>query len=82
MNEMQKKIREMTLVLLYLTSWEEKEFDMKFRRSWKGYDFDILNELSDEGLVSDSRRSKSIILRESGVEQAEALLVKYGITME
>ena len=24
MNEMQKKIREMTLVLLYLTSWEEK----------------------------------------------------------
>jgi len=55
---------------------------MKFRRSWKGYDFDILNELSDEGLISDSRRSKSIILRESGVEQAEALLVKHGITMK
>jgi len=33
MDEMQKKIREMTLVLLYLTSWEEKWLAERFEVS-------------------------------------------------
>ena len=39
---MEERIKELTLILLYLTSWEEKNIPGEMRRSWKGYDFDIL----------------------------------------
>lgn len=39
---MEERIKELTLLLLYLTSWEEKNILVEMRRSWKGYDFDIL----------------------------------------
>jgi len=74
-----EKMKELTLMLLYLSSWEEGPKDMSYRRSWKGYDFDILNELAEEELIYDSRRAKSVELGESGVERAKALLLEYGI---
>ena len=57
MPEKQKKtIRELTLMLMYLTSWEERDTpEMRavkkkelekyplVRRCWKGYDHDLLN---------------------------------------
>lgn len=72
---MEDKIKELTLLLLYLTSWEEK--DVKMRRSWKGYPFDIMNELMDEEKITGSYRAKSVYLTESGVEEAEKLMKKY-----
>lgn len=57
-------IKDLTLMLMYLTFWEEdivsnlhKRTDMsgfriQIRRTWKGYDFGILNELTDEGMVN------------------------------
>ena len=71
-------VRELTIMLLYLTSWTEKDL-REVQRSWKGYDFDILNELADEGLISDSKRSKSVYLFEEGVSTAKELLKKYGL---
>ena len=71
-------VKELTLMLLYLTSWTEKDL-REVQRSWKGYDFDILNELADEGLISDSKRSKSVYLFGDGVEKANTLLKKYGL---
>ena len=71
-------VKELTLMLLYLTSWTEKDL-REVQRSWKGYDFDVLNELADEGLISDSKRSKSVYLFEDGVAKADALLKKYGL---
>ena len=53
---------------------------IKYRRSWKGYDFDILNELSDEGLIGGSNRSKSAIIGEEGIQKAKELLEKYGLS--
>lgn len=73
---MDERIKELTLLLLYLTVWEENE-DEKYLRSWKGYDFDILNELSEKGLISDSKRSKSTYLTEKGVKLAKKLEEKY-----
>ena len=70
--------KELTIMLLYLTSWTETEF-REVQRSWKGYDFDILNKLTDEGLISDSKRSKSVYLFEEGVSTAKELLKKYGL---
>ena len=64
-------IKDMTLILMYLTSWKKslvpdvrKRPDQagiypKVRICWKGYDFSILNELTDEGLVNAGGRRKS-----------------------
>ncbi len=51
-------------------------------RSWKGYDFDILNELSDEGLTIDSKRAKSVLLIEDGISRAKEIAEKYGINVK
>lgn len=72
-------IRDLTLILLYLTSWKEDNFGFALRRSWKGYGFGVLNEFEDQDLVSGSRRSKSVYLSDKGIEAAKELLEKYGL---
>lgn len=50
--------------------------------AWKGYNFDILNELNDADYIRQGNhpsRSKSVYITESGMEQARKLLAKYGI---
>ena len=72
----QKTIHDLTLMLIYLTSWKEKREPA--RRAWKGYDFDVLNGLVDEGLLYDtSHRSKSTYLTPEGEGEAQALLERY-----
>jgi len=74
-----ESVKELTLMLIYLTSWKEKEFNEEYRRSWKGYDFGVLNELIDEELIFGSRKSKSVYIDENGIKAAKNLLIKYGI---
>ncbi|MDZ5473297.1 DUF6429 family protein [Bacillus sp. 31A1R] len=74
---MDDKIKELTLLLLYLTSWKEKSLDGEMRRSWKGYPFETLDELTDEDLIRGSIKSKSVYLTDEGVKEAELLLKKY-----
>lgn len=66
---MEEQIKELTLLLLYLNSWIEKEPYGEFHRAWKGYDFDILNLLEDENLISGSHKAKSTYLTKEGVEK-------------
>jgi hypothetical protein len=73
-------VKELTMMLLYLTSWREKDF-YECQRSWKGYDFDILDELADEGLISDSKRSKSVVLYDDGISMAKEFLRKYKLDL-
>lgn len=47
---MKEQIKELTL-LLYLTSWTEKEPYREYQKAWKGYDFDILNKLQSENMI-------------------------------
>ena len=37
----------LALALIYLTSWEENTFDSEMRRSWKGYEFGLLDRLRE-----------------------------------
>lgn len=76
---MDETIKELTLMLLYLTSWEENEFGMTYNRSWKGYNFDILNKLSEEDFITDSKKSKSIGITDEKIARAKKLLNKFGI---
>lgn len=87
-------IKDLTLMLMYLTSWEEssvpglrKKPDRagiypKVRLCWKRYDFDILNELTDEGLVNAGSRSESASFNAEGEAKARELLKAYGIKIE
>lgn len=90
--EQAKQIRELTLMLMYLTSWEEhdtpglravKRKELKryplVRRCWKGYDFRLLNELADGGLIYDSGRAQPAQITLKGEVEARKLLERYRI---
>ena len=84
---MRKSIEELTLLLMYLTSWEEDgyvadENDMpkeaKIKTCWKGYDFDIINKLTDEKYLYYSKyKNKSVSITPEGEELAKQLIDKY-----
>ncbi|KKI91469.1 transposase [Bacillus sp. SA1-12] len=74
---MEKTINELTLLLLYLTSWNENDLPNEMRRSWKGYPFDALNELTDKDFIRGSIKAKSVYLTEEGIKEAEKLVGKY-----
>ena len=54
----EEAMRELTLMLLYLSRFTQRE---KFHEAtdfyaWKGYDFDILNELDDADYIRQGNR--------------------------
>jgi hypothetical protein len=84
---MEKSIEELTLLLMYLTSWEEENlyYDEdnnmnkdKIKSSWKGYSFEAINELTDKGyLFAAKHKNKSVTLTKEGEKLAEKLIRKY-----
>lgn len=76
-------VEEMTLLLLYLTRFSEKDGGFTTENlSWKGYPFTVLNSFSDKGFISQGKhpsRSKSVWITPDGVAQAKKLLEQYGI---
>lgn len=82
---MEKNIEELTLLLMYLTSWEEKGFirdendeikEGKIKTCWNGYSFDVINKLTDKNYLYFSK-GKSITLTPAGEELAKKLTDKY-----
>jgi len=77
MSEESNTVEDMVLLLLFLFSWREKVApDYFVARSWKGYDFGVLDSLTEKGYISGSRRAKSVILTDEGVERASKLREK------
>ncbi len=72
-------VEDLSLILIYLTAWEEKVLDERFLRSWKGYPFEVLDKLAAEGYIFTSRRSRSVHLTQSGIEKAETLKRSYNL---
>lgn len=78
-------MRELTLMLLYLSRFTQGEtfHETASFYAWKGYDFDILNELDNADYIRQGNRpsrSKPVYITESGMKQAKKLLSKYGIS--
>jgi hypothetical protein len=76
--KMDPKVKDITLLLIYLTSWPEdskKELGKKVLRAWKGYEFELLDELEDANLIR--QFSKSLILTAEGKLKAEGLKKQY-----
>ncbi|WP_342430108.1 DUF6429 family protein [Neobacillus sp. FSL H8-0543] len=55
---------------MHLTSFPENYGLGDAQRSWKGYPFDSLNELTENDYIRGSKQSKSVYLAEKGIEQA------------
>ncbi len=77
---MDEKIKELNLLLLFLSGWEEDSRNNpgeKIYRAWNGYLFEVLNQLQDEKFIQQFRNGKSVILTKQGLERAEELKKKY-----
>jgi hypothetical protein len=67
-------MEDLTLLLIHLSSWKENaSADLGAVMSWKGYDFRVLDRLTEKGYISGSRGAKSVILTDEGVREAERL---------
>ena len=57
---MKDQIDELTLLLLYLTSFKDDYGMAEAQRSWKGYPFESLNELAENRLIVAGGQNLSI----------------------
>jgi hypothetical protein len=73
----EQTISELTLLLVALTSWQEKICGLNITQAWKGYDFRILDQLKEKGYVFGSKKSKLTTLTDEGLKKAEELSGKY-----
>ena len=70
-------MKELTLVLLYLSRFDDGFSNDK---AWKGYDWDVLDVLDQADFISKgSPKSKSVYLTEEGLDYARQILAKYDI---
>ena len=79
-NEKWKIVRELTLVLISLTGWEEDERNSpgkKVFRAFKGYRFEALDELEKQKFIWQVPGGKSLLLTDEGKQIAEQLKRKY-----
>lgn len=73
---MNPKIKELNLLLLMLSGWEEESRNHpgeKVFRSWKGYLFEALNELEEDKLIQQFKNTKSVIITPEGLRRAREL---------
>ena len=67
MNYDEKRIEEAVLALLTTFSFDGG-------RSWKGYDFDVMNALHEQGLIDEPRgKNKSVWLTAEGLKKGTAI---------
>ncbi|MDH6368041.1 MULTISPECIES: DUF6429 family protein [unclassified Breznakia] len=84
MKDPNQAVEELTLMLMYLTSFSETVIpgypdDI---RSWKGYPFSVMDKLANDELIYQGKRpskSKSISFNDEGLEKAKELLKEYDI---
>ena len=79
MNKVEERIVDLSLLLLFLNSWEEDGFDYgenekfvkkKLRRTWKDCSYGVLKILDERGYIYNSYKSKSIVICDEGVTKA------------
>jgi hypothetical protein len=77
MKNIETTIQELTLLLMYVSSWEEPPSGA--RKAWKGFSYEAMDCLLQDELISSKKSDKSVILTKDGIAAAKALLQEYGI---
>ena len=69
-----EKVDEITLALLYLTTFKDKHG----LRAWKSHDWDVLDRLHESGYIHDpATKAKSVMLTDEGAERSKRLFEKH-----
>jgi hypothetical protein len=69
-----EKVDEITLALLWLTSFK----DPVGVRAWKGQDWDTMERLYAKGFISDPKsKAKSVVMSEEGERRSRELFAKH-----
>ena len=72
------KVDDMVLALLWLTTFEQKQFGEMVRRAWKGHDWEALNRLHEKGFIGDPvGKAKSVSVTEDGAERSTELFRQF-----
>jgi uncharacterized protein DUF6429 len=70
----EEKIDEISLALLYLTTFKDR---LGFR-AWKSHSWDVLDRLHESGYIGNPQsKAKSVVLTDEGVKRSKALFEKY-----
>jgi hypothetical protein len=70
----EKKLDDITLALLYLTTFE----DQTGTRAWKGHSYDVLDRLHASGYIHDpATKARSVALTKEGVERSKRLFEEH-----
>ncbi|HXY48371.1 MAG TPA: DUF6429 family protein [Terriglobales bacterium] len=69
-----EKVDEMTLALLFLTTFKDK-YGL---RAWKSHSWDVLDRLHESGYIYDpATKAKSVMLTDEGAERSKGLFEKH-----
>ena len=69
-----EKVDEITLALLYLTTFKDK-YGL---RAWKSHDWGVLDRLHESGYIHDPvSKAKSVMLTDEGAERSKLLFEKH-----
>jgi len=77
---MNEKAKDLSLLLMYLTGWEEENKNKpgaKVFKTWSGYLIEIVGELQQQRLIFQWPGNKLIIMTDAGKKKAEELKQKY-----
>ncbi len=69
-----EKLKDLILTVVYETAFKERILNEEILTSWKGYPFEVLNDLESENLIYQTRKSKSVRLSDEGIEKAQRIL--------
>ena len=70
----ESKVDEVTLALMYLTSFP----DQGDTRTWKGYDWETLGRLHKAGLIRNPvGKAKSVLMTDEGEKRSRELFLKH-----
>lgn len=81
----EQALKELTMALIYLSRMSYGKNPVNGSEcffAWKGYDFDVLDELARAGYIDLGKipsKRKTLDLMQEGAEYGKSLLKKYGI---
>lgn len=73
-------IKDIHLLLIFLTSWEEplrNQSNERISKSWKGYLSEVLEDLENHAYITCQNNSRLITLTRAGIQQAQEIKQRF-----
>jgi hypothetical protein len=80
MDNIETTIQNLTIMLMYVSSWEEPPGGA--RKTWKGFSYEAMDALLQDELIASKKSDKSVALTKDGIAAARELLQKHGFEVE